>query len=289
MIASGDLRAYLRSLSHQVWNDQSDAIKHGFCLQEETITEMLLLRMARDLSQYGLKMKMFTKTEEGGRSSKGKTVKVGNGADWEWFVELPDCSVGFRVQAKRLMPSLTKPGAYDNFKAGGKQIDQLISAAGQMNPVYVFFNHKIVANGSLFKRSVETNWHGRSSWGCSVATAAFVKTLKTNKLAEVFPGCVPWHRFFAVGNGLRYGCAVDRMIKSMSGIQAFKLAESRPDWVPVLLSDYSREATQEEPPLSQSVELPDYFDTRRERLSVILSKRKLHGVAYIDFTNFEGD
>ncbi|WP_370208027.1 hypothetical protein [Pararhodobacter marinus] len=296
MIASGDLRAYLRGLSHQVWTDQNDAIQRDFWLQEVTITEMLLLRMARDLSPYGLKMKMFSGTEEGGKTKKdGTVVKVGNGADWEWFAELPDCKIGFRVQAKRLFPTRTKPGAYDSFHAGGKQIDQLISAAGEMNPVYVLYNHKFAKDASLFSRTAQTNWYGRSSWGCSVATASFMKTLKTNKLAEVFPGTVPWHRFFAVGNNNIRGCAVERMMKVMAGGQEFKTTDERPEWVSALLSLETPAATFEQdvedrPSDSDPISPPDqFYEGRRERLTGLLSERNLGGVAYFDFTNFEGD
>lgn len=299
MIASGDLRAYLRGLSHQVWTDQNDAIQHNFWLQEVTITEMLLLRMARDLSPYGLKMKMFSGKEEGGETKKdGTVVKVGNGADWEWFVELPDCKIGFRVQAKRLFSTPTKLGAYNSFHAGGKQIDQLINAAGKMNPVYVLYNHKFAKDASLFSRSVKTNWYGRSSWGCSVATAAFMKTLKTNKLAEVFPGTVPWHRFFAVGNNSVHGCAVERMMKNMLGGQEFKTADARPEWVSALLSletpDLSADEGIREQPSDRPQDVPfsdadQFYDASRERLIGLLSERDLRGVAYFDFTNFKGD
>ncbi|WP_106745068.1 hypothetical protein [Yoonia maritima] len=305
MIASGDLRAYLRGLSHQVWTDQNDAIQHNFWLQEVTITEMLLLRMARDLSPHGLKMKMFSGKEEGGETKKdGTVVKVGNGADWEWFVELPDCKIGFRVQAKRLFPTPTKQGAYNSFHAGGKQIDQLINAAGKMNPVYVLYNHKFAKDASLFSRSVKTNWYGRSSWGCSVATAAFMKTLKTNKLAEVFPGTVPWHRFFAVGNHSVRGCAVERMMKNMLGGQEFKTRDDRPDWVDDLLSLETPipsvdEGIEEQPTGrlqdgqpsdADPVSAPDQsYEARRGRLTGLLSERELQGVAYFDFTKFQGD
>ncbi len=286
MIASGDLRAYLRGLSHQVWTDQNDAIQHGFTLQEETITEMLLLRMARELSPSGLKIKMFTKTEEGGYKKKdGTIVKQGNGADWEWFVELPSCKVGFRVQAKRLFPSMTKPGRYDSFKPKDKQIDWLIKSSGEMNPIYVLFNHKHVADSSYFSRSATTNWHGRSAWGCSVASAQFMKDCTTNKLEEIYPGSIPWHRFFAVSGGARYGCAVGRMMQDMAGKQDFRTAEERPDWVNDLLSSPPSISRQ----IDATVDQVDFFDARQKRLSNILSARELDGVAYFDFRDFDGD
>lgn len=76
MAASVPLRGYLRQRAASVWNHQSHAFDHGLALQEETLTEMLLLRMAQDHAKHGLSVKMFSKAEE--------SV---NGADWEWIVE----------------------------------------------------------------------------------------------------------------------------------------------------------------------------------------------------------
>ncbi|MFN4153498.1 MAG: hypothetical protein ACK4HF_02495 [Paracoccaceae bacterium] len=72
MAASVAMRDYLRRRAAWVWNEQSHAFDHGLSLQEETLTEMLLLRMARDHETNGLTVKMFSKPEE-----------AINGADWE--------------------------------------------------------------------------------------------------------------------------------------------------------------------------------------------------------------
>lgn len=285
MMASGDLRAYLRSLAHRVWTDQGDALKHGLTLQEETVTEMLLLQMARDLSPLGLNVKMFTRTEEGGRKLKDGTVeKVGNGADWEWFVDLPDCMVGFRVQAKRLFGTPAKNGSYDGFTPGGAQINDLIIASGELNPVYVFYNHGYVRNAKLFKRSSKTNWFGGSAWGCSVATARFMRSLKKKSLEAVYPGMIPWHRFFVVGNTGYRGCPVERMMTNMEGGQQFRLATSRPAWVAQLLE---MDRTSDQSGIGDVIEVPDDFSDNPSPLDRILRERNLRGVAYFDFTDFQ--
>jgi len=218
---------------------------------------------------------------------------VGNGADWEWFVELPGCMVGFRVQAKRLYSSPMKNGAYGGFKTGGHQIDDLIKSAGQLNPVYVFYNHRHVKNEDLFKRSSKTNWFGGSAWGCSVATARFMKSIKRNSLAEVFPGMVPWHRFFVVGNSSYRGCSVERMMAGMDGGQKFKLADAKPDWVSLILEEPSTKGIG--PDLVDEIEgfpsdvSPDGDGSEPSPLDEMLKERNLRGVAYFDFTEFRED
>lgn len=285
MIASGDLRAYLRGLAGRVWTDQTDARHFGLELQEETITELLLLQMARDLSPHGLKVQMFSKRKEGGFTRADGTVEeIGNGADWEWFVDLPNCQVGFRVQAKRLFGSLSQNGIYSGLTLGGTQIDDLISSAGtEINPVYIFYNHAFTKTSHLFTRSTKTNWFGGSAWGCSVATAGFVKSLKSRTIPAVLPGMVPWHRFFALGDSTARGCAVDRMMKNMAGGQGFKLATRQPDWLKMLLEI-------PEGPISDKPDTPQ-SDGREEepdsdiaiRLSGLLADARLDGVAYFDF------
>ncbi|WP_138935314.1 DUF6615 family protein [Roseovarius arcticus] len=288
VIASGDLRAYLRGLAHRVWADQTEARQFGLKLQEESITEMLLLQIARDLSPLGLRVRMFSKRQEGGYTRKdGTVVTVANGADWEWFIDLPDCMVGFRVQAKRLFGSARENGSYKGFKPGGTQIDDLVNAAGtDMNPVYVFYNHGFTRNSSLFKRSTTTNWFGSSAWGCSVASAASMKALKSKTLVSVLPGMVPWHRFFALGENAGRGCTVSRMLANMPGNQAFKVATKRPDWLGLLLNMRADQRPDQ-------LDVPEIFgdddasedgepedDTPMNRF---LRKRGLNGVAYFDF------
>ena len=91
MAAPITLRDCLRRRPAWVWNAQGHALKQGLALQEETLTEMPLLRMAHDHAKHGLNVTMFNKTEE----------RI-NGADREWIVRTPWCNLGLRIQAKRL-------------------------------------------------------------------------------------------------------------------------------------------------------------------------------------------
>jgi hypothetical protein len=176
------LRDYLRQRAAWVWNEQGYAFNHGLVLQEETLTEMLLLRMARDHSKHGLVVNMFNKTEEGI-----------NGADWEWIIRTPSCELGLRIQAKRLYHKSTSED-YGGLKLKSPQVDKLIKQAGTSIPLYVFFNHDHGMNSKLLNGGDEKPYRGRSYWGCSIASAKKVKDAKSNKLSALKKHMKPWHR-----------------------------------------------------------------------------------------------
>lgn len=179
------LRDYLRQRAAWVWNEQGHAFDTGLALQEETLTEMLLLRMARDHGKHGLTVTMFNKAEE-----------AKNGADWEWIVKTGGCELGLRVQAKRLYHK-AKAVDYGGLGPTSKQAAKLISRAGTSIPIYVFFNHDHGQNSSLLTGGTESPYRGRSYWGCSVASAKKVMTAKSNKLSTLKPIMKPWHRLIS--------------------------------------------------------------------------------------------
>lgn len=283
MVSSGDFRVYMRQLADRVWNEQRAAHSYGLSLQEETITEILLLEMARTLSPLGLTVKMYTKQEEGGRSrtvmvpdANGQLIKVedviieAEGADWEWFVEgLDGCSASFRVQAKKLYrDSPTKDGRYGGFKPGGKQIDDLIKRAVGSNPIYILYNHGDVSDSALFGPTRQPDFFGNTCWGCAVTTAHFMKHASNDKLATIKPGSVPWHRFFSIGRPCRPAEAMKEIAKRVilsdgEESQVFVPAKGRPDWVGGLKSG--------------EIDLTSY-----------LVEHRLQGVAYLDFSNPQG-
>ena len=168
-----NLRDYLRGRAAWVWNEQSHAFKQGLSLQEETLTEMLLLRMARDHAKHGLSVTMFNKTEEGI-----------NGADWEWIVRTPQCDLSLRVQAKKLYHA-SKGSDYGGLDPNSGQSTKLIANAGTSIPLYVFFNHDHGKNSKLLRKGGEHPYRGRSYWGCSIACAKKVEKEKSNALWQV--------------------------------------------------------------------------------------------------------
>lgn len=264
------IQPYLRELAAWVWTEQDDAFHYGLKLQEETITEMLLLRMARETVGTPLKIRMFNKTEEGGSSQHGI---VGNGADWEWYFDTPVCQIGFRIQAKVLSYELTPTrkalsrGIYAGLKNDGEQAKDLIKAAraDKYNPIYVFYNHPWVANRYLFSASHSPFPGARTDWGCSVATATAVRDLLDNRLSALFPHMMPWDHFFRI----EPGCGAQNAFRTLGSEQEFQFETPRPEWLPMLLHPEEESA------------LPD----GGSGLQSYLTKRGLKGVAYFEISD----
>lgn len=257
-----DIQPYLRYVASRVWYEQSDARHHGLKLQEETITEMLLLRMAHECQHLGLRVRMFNRIEEGGRR---KTKRVGNGADWEWYVTTNYCHVGFRVQAKVLSSGLTQKDALSIGKYAGllndhNQTNTLIqdAANSKCNPIYVFYNHSWVSDRALFSASRHPFPVEPGDWGCAVAKAAFVRDQPGNNLSALISGMLPWHRFF----GWDRGCISQQAMTQMLGDQEFLTESSRPEWLSMKLEG-------------------------DKGLNGYLLKKGLQGVAHFDFTTSE--
>ena len=280
-ISSGDFRVYMRQLAGWVWNEQAAAHSFKLSLQEETITEILLLEMARTLSPLGLQVRMFSKRQEGGVTKKTETslpdgsivvvekvVVPAEGADWEWFVNgIGGCMASFRVQAKKLYRDIPEDsGRYRGFKPSGKQIQDLIvrASAVNSNPIYVFYNHPNILDNNLFGASRQPDYFGRDCWGCSVTTAQFMKHATSNKMSAIQPGTVPWHRFFGIGAPCRPAKIMKEIGKLLPSDteeepQGFVEAKEVPDWVGMLMDG--------------QVDLNGY-----------LNEHRLQGVAYFDFT-----
>lgn len=232
------MELYMRQLAGWVWDQQIEAFSFGMSKQEETLTENLLVEMAKTLQPQGLRVRMFSRQKEGGRRPKGKDRIPGTGADWEWFYEGPPCMARFRVQAKRLYPSPHHPGEYGGFEPGGQQVHDLIDDAQGMNPVYVFYNHPQVSDHDLFEPSGPPEHFGQSCWGCGATTAAFMRSVPDAKLSTIIKGQVPWHRFFGISGTCLPRDAIEKAnaaIYDEGEPQEFIPAESRPEWVIALL------------------------------------------------------
>jgi len=244
-----NMRQYLRARAGWTWLEQGHAYDQGLALQEETITEMLLLRMAKDHAKHGVEIKLFNKAEEGK-----------NGADWEWIIKTLGCEVGFRVQAKRLYHSEKKMD-YGGLDPKSNQTDHLIKHANGCIPVYVFYNHKHGTHSSLFDGSYEPGFRGPSYWGCSIASAASVKAKKSNKLTDLKPIMKPWHRligeFGTCDTQSALGFASDNLVETMT------------------------------PSRREVVEHLRVRDV--EALEAYTRKNELEGAALIDFSDFRGE
>ncbi len=241
------IRDYLRQRAGWVWNEQGHAFRRGLGLQEETLTEMLLLRMAKDQARYGLHVRMFTKPEE----------KL-NGADWEWFIRTTSCSLGLRVQAKRLYNRATKKD-YGGLDPTSGQVDKLIAMAGRNHPVYVFFNHDHGMNSASFRSGGEPGYRGRSFWGCTVANAHKVKAAKSNSLKKLRPVMKPWHHLVQP-SGV---CGANSILGSPNEGEEIAMDAPNPEWLQLF--------------------------QQADVLQRYLEEYELAGVAYLDFSGFRGE
>jgi hypothetical protein len=191
----------------------------GLNLQEESITECLLLQMARDLPDINFRVRLFTRQRE-----------AETGADWVWFFKYRHCRIGFRVQAKKLYKrfgtkNVLLDGRYDSILKKRSQPSDLISRAGPNNPIYVFFNHSEVADAHLFSVT-SSSFRTPSFWGCSFAPADFVMKTKSGMLHKLIGGMRPLHELFAAGRG----CALANGLQGLNPTRPVLLHDNDPDW-----------------------------------------------------------
>lgn len=243
------VRPYLRTLAGWTWNRQNEARKLGLTLQEETLTEMLLLRIARDCAPLGLKVRMFTRAQENA-----------NGADWEWTFTSAHCTIALRIQAKRLYMSGPSAGRYGGWKHLGSQATTLIAEAGaDYFPVFVFYNN---CASPVFSRRPSHGFHGPSQWGCAFANAQDVEKSLSNWPEDIIDKMHPWHELFDL-------CAV------AGRRQPLPPTGGRPDG--------SDGEVSVRPPLW----LQPYVDP--EGVDAYLEERNLAGVAYFDASEADID
>lgn len=250
---SDALRNYLRGLAGWVWNQQGHALSHGngLVIHEETITEMLLLRMAKDQAKHNIKIQMFSKAQE-----------VINGSDWEWHLRTKHCRHGLRVQAKRLYVNPKGP-EYLGLDLKKAQHGNLISkarAAG-LTPAYVFYNHDKSPSSRKFDNSGLPEYRGRSHWGCAIAHAKDVTSNRLNVLKGVMK---PWHELIPT-NGR---CSFSTAAPSVS-------AAATPG-----ADGYHQDGG---PPLDMPVWVERFSD--RQFLEQYLEEQELGGVAHFDFSD----
>lgn len=222
----------------KVWRDMSAAWHLNVPRNEETVTEELLLNLARKHKWLGLEIEAYSKGAEGK-----------NGADWAfWFYDGPKISietsvgVGARVQAKRLYP---ESGRYEKLfhqsrsqeKASTdgltpNQCQVLLSHHDGLVPIYLFYNSSNLDLRSILKSSHETLRLRKlcadciipEFWGITAASAEAIKNAnwgKKNDKPGDFP-MVPWHCMLrmpqpiGLASGRSFAAAVARILKELN-------------------------------------------------------------------------
>jgi hypothetical protein len=186
MATAGDL---FEELARAVWHRLADGERLGVRQGETTITDHILLELAR-LNDPGLRIVKTPLDQE--------DVK---GTDWEWWVG--SFSVGwirYAVQAKRL--DLQKR-RYPNLghKVGSSsqmQILESFASANRAVPLYCFYNHVEEADFGPY-------WHcnrplDKEQLGCSVASLPVVKSGFNTRGGRSF------HWMHSVGCSLPWRC-----------------------------------------------------------------------------------
>jgi len=152
--------------SRWIQKNLTKSYRLGIPLHEETITQIMLLNLAK-IGQ--LKIKAYSKAEENL-----------NGADWSFWIcenNSHEKGVELRMQAKRLYPS----GRYEALNINGNQRNILIDISRNENtiPIYIFYNdesiEKYISEIEYCSQSCEL----KETWGCTY--------LPVNKITSAVP------------------------------------------------------------------------------------------------------
>ena len=124
-------------LAVKTWKTMKSAKSHKFSLQEETITETLLLKLLELHSPKEIQIRAYTKQEEGRGTSE--THKLPTGADYAFYFTAPSgLGIGLLIQAKKQFED-KKYRSLDSSKPQSDALIKYASANGYI-PVYVFYN-----------------------------------------------------------------------------------------------------------------------------------------------------
>lgn len=241
-----------RKRSEWVWQAMDDAFHVPIGLNEETITEMLLLELAREFAGRGIEVRSFTKAEEGKRYLGGPPT----GADWEWRFEGPTgLGKTVRIQAKRLYMS---EGNYGGLDGTGNQRATLVSSSGAAIPLYVLYNGpspKLVSGGRAEFPFLDRYgpkfcywpYYDLELWGCAIAAEPDVPP-KNKPAPADFAKMEPWHALVCDcahdGSG-DLGSTISQNLKEIYGASSasdlsmlnFEADADRPIWANALLEE----------------------------------------------------
>lgn len=189
-VPTPNLRESFRRLASWTAARLGASTRLGVPFNEETVTESLLLKLAKQHRPPHFRIRAFSKNDEG-KGTKD-TGGVPTGADWDFFfADWTGAGVAVRVQAKRLFPS----GKYENLDGSGKQLQDLRRNCGAALPIYVFYND--TSQNWLWSSwpcdpSCGLSFRGASVWGCSFAPVIGIPKVRQPKPAQI-AAMRPWH------------------------------------------------------------------------------------------------
>ncbi|SRR5258706_6911292 len=175
-----------QDLSRSTWTLLRRGRQQGVQINEETITNLLMLRLQETKSPY-LRVKSFSKKQE------SRT-----GADWEWWLGSPGSWVGFRLQAKVINFSSDRfehlyyvpPGGVPQYQ---RLLDDALHAWPRRIPLYCLYIH--------WQQSI--GYRRTSRAGCSFLSPLLVRSLAPQPkrgLADLYEYTRPWHELVCPQN-----------------------------------------------------------------------------------------
>lgn len=195
IIRSSTISQRFRNLAYWTWRKLESANRSVVSFGEETITESLLLKLSEWSTPKNIRIKAYTKAEEG--TGTKATGGLPTGADWSFWIANKTSGTGIelRIQAKRQFGS----GMYQSLDGAGPQLKDLWNNKGSAIPLYVFYNgpFQFSPRGSRwasFKcpNTCSPSFKGQSAWGCSFAPVSGVRG-KNKPYPSQILGIRPWH------------------------------------------------------------------------------------------------
>jgi len=191
---------FMRSLAARTWGDIQDGERTGIRIGEESITDRLLLDIARA-------MPLPSAVTKWNRFEEARST----GADFDWWFVDPDgrIAVALRIQAKRIdyfnqeMPGLRAENRW------GVQREMLRGSAfrDRRHPLYLFYlaspseRSGVTECGSYASDHAPPGWAGRPNeiYGCSLLGLPAVEEALARKdftLDFFWPLLLPWSCLF---------------------------------------------------------------------------------------------
>lgn len=183
-----------RNLAYWTWRKLWSANRSNVSFGEEKITESLLLKLSEWSPGKHIRIRAYTKAEEG--TGTKATGGLPTGADWSfWIANKNGTGIELRIQAKRQFGS----GMYESLDGAGQQLQDLWNNRGSAIPLYVFYNGPFPfrPSGSPWanfqcQKTCSPSFRGESAWGCSFAPVSGVLG-KTSPYPSQISGMQAWH------------------------------------------------------------------------------------------------
>ncbi|HGE8526705.1 MULTISPECIES: DUF6615 family protein [Serratia] len=280
-----------RESAAEIFKLLSKAERLRMAINEETITEIILLGIADFHSGRDLEIRSYTKAEEGRgtNSTKGKAT----GADWSfWFCDNHGKGIEIRIQAKKLF----KSGEYDSLNGSGSQINNLIKNRGLAIPLYVFYNSNLEC---LYRHADYLFYHDFPfyrdlDFGCTYAPVTAIPSKKKPSPKDITV-MFPWHYLVCKKSCSSFRLGSCDVVNSESLPQRvasavksayeasflFGNSEASSEKIKETIAEFSFELRDVTPTWVESLELQSDDSSVNKKIELYLKEHGLRGVCVI--------